>query len=199
VVATARNPRWTVLVYLAADNNLAPFGVADLDEMERAGSDPEVQVVVQGEFSTTDLKYSPCPSCAAPSTFRYPIRSTGDTAIGPDLPIDVIGSRDMTQPATLRDFIAWGRQEYPAERYALVLWNHGGGYKGLIEDKTNAGPVEMTLTGLRQALVGGPPSTSSISTWHDGSADLLEMLRAPREWCRSPRMWSPVRGIRTRR
>ena len=63
VVATARNPRWTILVYLAADNNLAPFGVADLDEMERAGSDPEVQIVIQGEFSASDLKYSPCPSC----------------------------------------------------------------------------------------------------------------------------------------
>ena len=178
VVATARNPHWTVLVYLAADNNLAPFGVADLDEMERAGSNPEVQVVIQGEFSATDLKYSPCPACAAPNTFRYRVPATGDTGIGPDLPVEVIGSRDMTQSGTLRDFVSWGRHTYPAERYALILWNHGGGYKGLIEDKTNAGPVEMTLTSLRQALVALPPlDLIDFDMCLMGSADLLEMIR----------------------
>ena len=177
VVATARNPRWTILVYLAADNNLAPFGVADLDEIERAGSDPEVQIVIQGEFSA-DPKYSPCPSCAAPNTFRYPVSSTGDTVVGPDLPVEVIGNRDMTQSGTLRDFVTWGRMQYPAERYALVLWNHGNGYKGLIEDRTNAGQVEMTLANLRQALVGLPPlDLLDFDMCLMGSADLLEMMR----------------------
>ena len=30
---------------------------------------------------------------------------------------------------TLTDFINWGVSTYPAQNYALILWNHGGGWK----------------------------------------------------------------------
>src|SRR5712671_5691230 len=53
ILATARPPRWTFLVYMAADNNLAQSGIVDIDEMEAAGSNPEVQVVIQAEFNPT--------------------------------------------------------------------------------------------------------------------------------------------------
>ena len=178
VVATGRNPGWTILVYMAADNNLARFGVEDLDEMELAPTDPEVQVVVQAEFSPVDLQYSPCPSCQAPRTFRYRVQGTGDRQVGPDGPVEVIGNRDMTQAASLREFLAWGREQYPAERYALILWNHGGGYKGLIEDKTSAGSAWMPLTTLRQGLTGGPPlDVIDFDMCLMGSADVLELIR----------------------
>ncbi len=36
-------------------------------------------------------------------------------------------SASMGDPGTLRDFIKWGAGKYPADRYALVLWDHGGG------------------------------------------------------------------------
>lgn len=177
VVATARDPGWTILVYMAADNNLARFGVEDLDEMELAPDDPEVQVVVQAEFSPVDLEYSPCPACQAPNTFRYRVRP-GSGNVGPDHPVQVIGNRDMTDAATLREFVAWGREHYPAERFALVLWNHGGGYKGLIEDKTSAGSAWMPLTALRQALAGGPPlDLVDFDMCLMGSADLLELIQ----------------------
>ena len=35
----------------------------------------------------------------------------------------------MADPETLRDFIAWSAEKYPAKKYALVLWDHGGGSK----------------------------------------------------------------------
>lgn len=38
-----------------------------------------------------------------------------------------LGSKNMGQWQTLRDFLVWGVQHYPARKYALVLWNHGGG------------------------------------------------------------------------
>jgi hypothetical protein len=178
VIATGRNPGWTILVYMAADNNLARFGVEDLDEMELAPTDPEVQVVVQAEFSPVDLQYSPCPSCQAPSTFRYRVQGTGNTQIGPDGPVEVIGNRDMTAAASLREFLAWGREQYPAEHYALVLWNHGGGYKGLIEDKTSAGSAWMPLSTLREGLTGAPPlDVIDFDMCLMGSADVLELIR----------------------
>jgi uncharacterized membrane protein len=47
ITATARLPYWTVAVYMAADNNLALSGIQDIDEMEAATPDPEVQVVLR--------------------------------------------------------------------------------------------------------------------------------------------------------
>lgn len=34
----------------------------------------------------------------------------------------------MSEPETLTDFIVWAKKNYPADRYMLVLWDHGGGF-----------------------------------------------------------------------
>lgn len=34
----------------------------------------------------------------------------------------------MSDPENLRDFIKWTKENYPADRYMLVLWDHGGGF-----------------------------------------------------------------------
>ena len=57
------------MVYLAADNTLAVQGVLDIDEMEAAGADPDVQVLVQAEFSPTALSQA---GCGEPSCFNRP-------------------------------------------------------------------------------------------------------------------------------
>lgn len=36
----------------------------------------------------------------------------------------------MSEPQTLTDFIVWAKENYPADRYMLVLWDHGGGFAG---------------------------------------------------------------------
>lgn len=39
--------KWTVMVYMAADNNLEYYGVEDMNELEHAGSSQEVNIIVQ--------------------------------------------------------------------------------------------------------------------------------------------------------
>ncbi len=34
----------------------------------------------------------------------------------------------MSDPENLADFIKWTKKNYPADRYMLVLWDHGGGF-----------------------------------------------------------------------
>jgi len=148
---------WTVMVYLAGDNNLAVAGVQDIDEMEAAGADDRVAVAVQAEFSPSHLQRAGCnsPACInRPNwdTFRFAVGATGNSRRGPDGPTVDIGNRDMTRAAELRDFVQWAKATYPARRYALVLWNHGGGYTGLIEDVTTAGSRLMSLDDVRTAL-----------------------------------------------
>ncbi len=38
----------------------------------------------------------------------------------------------MADPNTLKDFITWAKIHYPAESYALILWNHGSGFRSRI-------------------------------------------------------------------
>jgi Clostripain family len=39
-----------------------------------------------------------------------------------------LGKLDSGDPNTVKNFVHWGIENAPARRYALVLWNHGGGW-----------------------------------------------------------------------
>ncbi len=156
ISATARLPRWTVMVYMAADNNLAIPGIFDIDELEAAGTNPEVQVLVQAEFNPTQLSLQGCTAACFNrpnfNTFRYRLTGAQPNVTGPNGSATDIGNRDMTSPAQLTEFVSWAKQTAPAEHYILVLWNHGGGYTGLLQDESSAGSASLSLSGLRSAL-----------------------------------------------
>jgi len=105
--------QWTVLVYLAGDNNLDQSGTADLLEMKRVGSTAGVTVVA--EFD----------SASGRGAKRYVLRKGGSLAA--DVAAS-LGRLNTGDPKCLLDFIRWGVARFPAERYALVLWNHGQGW-----------------------------------------------------------------------
>ncbi len=104
---------WTVLVYLAGDNNLDPSGSDDLLEMKRVGTTPEVGVVA--EFDRASGR----------GARRYVLRRGGTLAADA---VATLGRVNTGDPARLLDFVRWGVATCPAERYALVLWNHGQGW-----------------------------------------------------------------------
>lgn len=99
------------MVYMAGDNNLSSAGDADLAEMRRVGSSNQVQVVV--EFD----------NAGDAGTRRIHVTRDG---VGER--VEALGETDSGSPEVLSDFISWTAQTYPANRYALILWNHGGGW-----------------------------------------------------------------------
>jgi Clostripain family. len=107
-----KNARWTYMVYMAGDNNLSTAGDEDLKEMRQVGSSPNVNVLVQ--FDNAGNK----------GTRRYRIQRGGINE-----KVEELGEMDSGDPIVLEDFIAWSYDNYPAERYALILWNHGGGWE----------------------------------------------------------------------
>lgn len=156
--AVAPTRKWTVMVFMAADNNLAVDGIFDIDEMEAAGPAADVSVVVQAEFSPSTLDQQGCTAACFNrpnfNTFRYLVTSNGPHVTGPDGAVTDLGNRDMTDPAQINEFVLWAKQNYPADHYALVLWNHGGGYTGLLQDETSAGSSLMSIGELPAALTG---------------------------------------------
>jgi len=105
---------WTVMVYLAGDNDLDEAGVTDLKEMKKVGSTPEIDVVAQVD------RFG-----GGHATKRYHLRK------GTQLESDTeesLGETNMGDPKVLEDFLRWGMQKYPARRFLVVLWNHGSGW-----------------------------------------------------------------------
>ncbi|MBR3295405.1 MAG: peptidase C11 [Clostridia bacterium] len=61
--------------------------------------------------------------------------------------------KTMTDPATLTYFIKFAVQQYPSNRYELILWDHGGGsVSGYGYDETKKTASSMTLDNIAKAL-----------------------------------------------
>jgi hypothetical protein len=117
---------WTVLVYMVADNNLEPFAIQDLNEMELALPAPGVTVVVEVDRSTGyDTSNGDWTGAR-----RYLIRPDGDPSTVTSTMLSDLGELDMGDPQTLADFLSWGFDTYPASHYLVVLWDHGFGWSG---------------------------------------------------------------------
>lgn len=114
---------WTYMIYLGGDNNLSEFGLMDLNEMEMAGSTDEVAIVLQAEFSN---EYS---SDVPTDTMRFLVENDNDPSAA-NLGAGIsIGNVDMADRSNLTDFINWAKTNHSAKHYALVLWDHGDGWK----------------------------------------------------------------------
>lgn len=121
---------WTVLIYVAGDNNLEEAGLYDINEMEAVGSTEEVNILVQidrsAEYSDLDGDWT--------GTRRYYIQQDDDTEAITSTVLDDLGAINSGDPQTVTDFATWGITTYPAEKYMLVLWDHGGAWLGNASD-----------------------------------------------------------------
>ena len=110
--------KWTFMVYMAGDNNLSAAGEIDLKEMRAVGSTADVNVVA--EFDNEGNR----------GTSRYLIKRDGLNE-----EVESMGETDSGDPKVLTAFVDWAVKKYSADRYALILWNHGGGWEPSEIDK----------------------------------------------------------------
>jgi clostripain len=139
------------MVYLDADNNLEQSGLGDLNEMEAAGETGRVHVLVQIDraVGVTDAEND------WTEARRYVIQADKDRNSIASKPVESLGEVNMGDPQQLADFLAWGVVNYPANRYALVLWDHGAGWNGIAFDDDVGFPGEtdhISLADLEDAL-----------------------------------------------
>jgi hypothetical protein len=152
------------MVYLDADNNLESAGIDDINEMEMVGSTSEVNIVVQVDrvpysvLASSNQGYADDTSNGNWTTTRryYVTQDFNPVLINSTLKID-LGELNMGDPQTLVDFANWAANNYPAKKYLLVIWNHGGGFRSLnlakdiAWDDTNGGD-KITMPELEDAL-----------------------------------------------
>ncbi len=162
--------KWTFMVFLNAANNLQEFAPLNMNQMEKIGSTADVNMVVQ-------WKQEECSGCGTPDflgTRRYFVTKDNNTnAIGSELVQDMGRTVDMGDWRELRNFITWSQARYPADHYAVVIWNHGAGWRPTragdkrpifprsvsIDDHTRS---EIQIWELPQALNVSPKMDSVI-------------------------------------
>ncbi len=143
-VDTNFGANWTFMVYLDADNNLESAGIDDFLEMSSVGSKNGVNIVVQMDringFVSTYGNWT--------GTKRFLI-NPGDTPSS--TPLDDMGEQNMGDPAVLQAFVEWAVTEYPAQHYALSIWNHGDGWRKNVENMDKI--VKLKKAGGNENLV----------------------------------------------
>jgi len=120
----APTAEWTVMVYVNAKNDLEYFGLADLNEMEAAGSTAKVNVVAElgrlGIYDDGDGGWS--------GVRRYLVKRD-DAPKAITSPVLETLEADMGDWRHLAGFGKWAKKNYPAKRYMLIVWNHGSGWE----------------------------------------------------------------------
>jgi len=118
---------WLIMLYQDADDKVLEQDIfIDLNEAEKVGSSENVHIVAQldryrGGFSG-DGNWD--------STRRYYIQQDNDLSrINSQLVAD-LGEVSMSRGESLIDFVTWSMVTFPADKYVLILSDHGMGWPG---------------------------------------------------------------------
>ena len=172
---------WTIMVYLCGSDlesgteyddwgNVSEYKTAataqgyasgDLDEILKVSGQPEdVNIIVETggahiwqsghSFSINEKKLE-----------RWHVR---DKKLVKDATLD---DANMGESDTLKSFLTWGLETYPAERTGLILWNHGGAMKGVCYDE-NHNDDTLTNKEVKDAVAGAFSKT--------GQSEKLEFI-----------------------
>lgn len=130
---------WTVLVYMAGDNDLEPYLVNNLIALEKVGSNDGVNVVV--ELDRGEKPRSPVTKWKG--SRRLLIQKSDDNARVASPVVQELGPVNMADPGHLSDFIQWGMKNYPARHYMVIINDHGYGFMGAADDKGNKDTMNL--------------------------------------------------------
>ncbi|MBU4448258.1 MAG: hypothetical protein KKD99_06705, partial [Proteobacteria bacterium] len=141
---------WTIAVYMGADNDLDPFALKDLKEMERGLPEEGVECIVLVDRARG-------PTTEGDDRTDRVVRIKRNTEKG--LKSEVLarpGEVNMADPAVLQGFLASVIKTFPAQHYALIMWDHGGGWASHLNDSdapgTAKGYDKLDLPKLRQGI-----------------------------------------------
>jgi hypothetical protein len=149
VITPSAMAQWTVMVYSDADDEVLEASQwFDVNEMELVGSSSEVNIVVQidrhGASFTGDGNWT---------TARrlYVTQDSDLNAIHSPI-LEELGEVDMGDHETLYRFVTWAVENFPAQKYALVMSDHGGGWTGGFTDGSS--DSKLSIPDIADALEG---------------------------------------------
>ncbi|GAB4202477.1 MAG: hypothetical protein OHK0013_15760 [Sandaracinaceae bacterium] len=140
-------------MYGHADHNLTPSLVTDMAEMARARLDDRTTVIVMADWDATRTRKGGGNFPSGTEWYRVVGGGMEAERLG-----DVEPEQNLDDPAVLRASIRRALEEHPADRYGLVLWDHGGGWDGGFGGEHQNGTVEhpeaLRISQVRDAVRG---------------------------------------------
>ena len=150
---------WTIMFFENAKNDLEPYLMKDVNEMEMIGSTDKVNLVAQigriDGYDTSDGDWK--------GVRRYLITKDNDTTKMGSKMLQDLGQSDMGDYKTLAEFGKWAMKAYPAKHYMLVVSNHGAGWtksgeriitKGISYDEQSGNHINTPQLGLALKELG---------------------------------------------
>ncbi|MTI84936.1 MAG: peptidase C11 clostripain [Firmicutes bacterium] len=127
------------------------FATMDLAEMAQVGSNENLNFIIEtGGTSKWQNEY-----IAGGQSQRWLVKNNALEKL-----LD-LGNKNIGNPDTLQDFITWTVRNYPAEKYVLSFWNHGGGsVSGFGVDEVN-NYDGLKLAEIEEALAGAYEETGA--------------------------------------
>jgi len=137
--------KWTVMIYLDGDNNLESSAINDVLEMASVGSNEDVSIVIMFDRSEYyDTSYNDW-------TYTRIFYVVKGFEPYPYNALENLGEQNMGDPNTLYSFVTYVIENYPSDKYILVLWDHGSGWEGCCLDDSHNSDILDTWE-IRLAL-----------------------------------------------
>ncbi|WP_298622706.1 clostripain-related cysteine peptidase [uncultured Legionella sp.] len=115
--STIANADYTVLVYIVGSDLESDGGQAtfNIEQMMEVGSSSKMNIVLETG------------GARAPGwrTVQRKVVYPGQVSV-----VDDLGLLNMSLTDTIEDFVQWGVTSFPAQKYILIYWDHGGGPNG---------------------------------------------------------------------
>lgn len=137
IPASGAGQTWTIMLYQDADDQILEKDIfVDFNEVERVGSSDRVNIVAQidrfaGAFQG-DRNWT--------GARRYYVTQDNDLNFINSQVAQDLGEVDMANGQSLVDFVQWSVANYPADKYVLILSDHGMGWPGGWSDRNPGGP-----------------------------------------------------------
>lgn len=172
----------TFMVYMVG-SDLETFGYSateDIHEMMKIGSTNRVNVIIETGGALDALQDEN-------RTLDF-TRVQTHKVVKNDLErLRDLGERNMGDPETLADFLAFGVKNFPAEHFTVVLWNDGSGINGFgtdtvfgdlltLEELEGAFSKSKEMTGAQYEIIGFDAclmASIEVMTRLDGYANYL--------------------------
>ena len=128
---------WTVLYYLDGSNDLEPFIMQNMRDLEKVGSSKHVNVIAQMSRAPQKVVHKHSKEKTnidgdwVGSRRYYITKAPGGAK---NLHSAVLGfdvdPPNHGQAKSLSDFLKWGMEKFPAKKYMVVIGDHGKGFVG---------------------------------------------------------------------
>ena len=173
---TSTHRPWTLMVYMAGDNgkifDTQAGHIKLMASMEEAGYGDLFEM---GTVGTTDQCAVTCLFDTMDASYLVEVRKGARFSDSLVQPLREINTGD---PDTLKEFIVRSMQTYPADHYALVIWNHGTGWLDVdhyatvrsLDDEHRTSSAIFRTT-YRQLTAG---ETTRPIAFDDSSKDFLD-------------------------